>query len=405
MFSASYQKTLRAHLSESQYLTLELLLLLLQVHRQVQLSTLASVFPQPIHYRSRIRSLQRFLLLPQLSIKALWFPLLKHWIRQVQTGRGLNRQQRRRLHRLQHRSSGYWLIAIDRTQWRQRNVFMASLIWGTHALPVYWQILEKLGSSDFQGQKRLLKAVLPLLKNKPVLVLGDREFHSPKLAEWLTRQGVSFVLRQKKNLHLQTAGNSDYQVLKEMGFKPGMSHFYRQVLCNKGDGLGPFNVAVYWKRKYRNQGPKEPWYLLTNLSTLKQALKLYRCRWGIEQLFKDCKSGGYNLEATRVNDKRFLALMVLVAIAYCLATFQGQDLKHTELDIDAGRIDEHQDKTPRQSEFSLGLYGQRWRYAMELWAERAFQLIALKPHKRLYFQRGFVTYPLCSNASRLVVAQ
>ncbi len=87
-------------------------------------------------------------------------------------------------------------------------------VWGTHALPVYWQILNKLGSSDLQVQKRLVKAVLPLFKNYPVLVLGDREFHSPKLAQWLSARGVSFVLRQKKNLHLQTAGNSDYQLLK-----------------------------------------------------------------------------------------------------------------------------------------------------------------------------------------------
>jgi len=40
MLSESYQKTLRAHLNESQYLTLQLLLLLLQVHRQVKLSVL-----------------------------------------------------------------------------------------------------------------------------------------------------------------------------------------------------------------------------------------------------------------------------------------------------------------------------------------------------------------------------
>jgi hypothetical protein len=65
MLPASYQNTLRVHLSETQYLTLELLLLLLQVHRQVKLSTLASVFPQPIHYRSRKRSLQCFSALPQ----------------------------------------------------------------------------------------------------------------------------------------------------------------------------------------------------------------------------------------------------------------------------------------------------------------------------------------------------
>jgi len=40
MLSESYQKTLRAHLNESQYITLQLLLLLLQVHRQVKLSVL-----------------------------------------------------------------------------------------------------------------------------------------------------------------------------------------------------------------------------------------------------------------------------------------------------------------------------------------------------------------------------
>jgi IS4 transposase len=50
-------------------------------------------------------------------------------------------------------------------------------------------------------------------------------------------------------------------------------------------------------------------------------MAIYRCRWGIEQLFKDCKTGGYNLEATQVNDQRFLALVLLIALAYTLATF------------------------------------------------------------------------------------
>jgi hypothetical protein len=116
MFPTFYQTTLRAHLNESQYLTLQLLLLLLQAHRQVKLSLLASVFPQPIQYQSRKRNLQRFLVLPQLSVKLLWFPLIKYWVRQVQTGHRLNRGQRRHLRKLKHHKHGYWLIAIDRTQ-------------------------------------------------------------------------------------------------------------------------------------------------------------------------------------------------------------------------------------------------------------------------------------------------
>ena len=121
MFPVSYQKTLRAHLNESQYLTIQLLLLLIQVHRQVKLSILASVFPQPIQYQSRKRNLQRFLVLPQLSIKALWFPLIKYWIRLEQTGKRLNREHRRRLKKLKHQKFGYWIVAMDRTllDWSQ----------------------------------------------------------------------------------------------------------------------------------------------------------------------------------------------------------------------------------------------------------------------------------------------
>jgi hypothetical protein len=154
MFPAFYQTTLRAHLNESQYLTLQLLLLLLQTYRQVSLSVLASVFPQPIQYQSRKRNLQRFLVLPQLSVKLLWFPLIKYWVRQVQTGHQLNREQRRQLSRLKHHKYGYWIIAIDRTQWKGRNVFMVSLVWGTHALPVYWEVLKQVGNSDLNTQKR-----------------------------------------------------------------------------------------------------------------------------------------------------------------------------------------------------------------------------------------------------------
>jgi len=32
-------------------------------------------------------------------------------------------------------------------------------------------------------------------------------------------------------------------------------------------------------------------------------------------------------------------------------------------------IQQHQDKYPRQSDFSFALYGQLWIYGMELWAD------------------------------------
>ncbi len=60
---------------------LEILVMLLQFHKTVTGEKLATVFPQPILFESRRRSMQRFLSLPQLSIQLLWFALLKCWVR------------------------------------------------------------------------------------------------------------------------------------------------------------------------------------------------------------------------------------------------------------------------------------------------------------------------------------
>jgi hypothetical protein len=341
--------------------------------------------------KSRIRNLQRFLILPQLTVKLLWFPLIKYWIRHVENGTALNRQQRRCLKKLKSKHGGFWIVAIDRTQWKHHNVFMASVIWGTHALPLYFEQINHRGNSDLACQKHLIKQVLRLFKSKkhPILILGDREFHSPKLADWLESRAAYFCLRQRKSLHFKTALSSEYEIIGDKGFKPGQSDFYTQVLCNKEDGIGPMNLAVYWKRKYRGNGPAEPWYILTNLPNLKQTLAIYRARWGIEQMFKDMKTSGYNLEQTKVNDIRFLALLLLIMMAYTMATLYGHRVRDMKVAGYATRIPEYINEPPRTSDFHVGLYGYAWIFSMMLWADFVMPLLDLKPHKRLYFQRGF----------------
>jgi hypothetical protein len=103
-------------------------------------------------------------------------------------------------------------------------------------------------------------------------------------------------------------------------------------------------------------------------------------------------------EDTKVNETRFLALVLLIVIAYSLATMHGQRMKKLGIETYAGRIQQHQDKYPRQSHFSFALYGQLWIYGMELWADLALNLIDLKPHKRLFFQRGFQALSLMKQA-------
>jgi hypothetical protein len=72
-----YTTCLGDYLSESQLLTLEILVWLLQVHKQVRIERLAACLPIPILYESRRRHLQRFLVLRNLSVPLVWFPLIK----------------------------------------------------------------------------------------------------------------------------------------------------------------------------------------------------------------------------------------------------------------------------------------------------------------------------------------
>ncbi|NEO50247.1 MAG: hypothetical protein F6K55_41660 [Moorea sp. SIO4A3] len=58
----SYQQHLQLYLNHKQILTLEILVSLLQAHKQVTLEKLAAYLPLPILYESRRRHLQRLVL-------------------------------------------------------------------------------------------------------------------------------------------------------------------------------------------------------------------------------------------------------------------------------------------------------------------------------------------------------
>jgi hypothetical protein len=175
MLPQFYQRVFETHLSPTQYLTLQLLILLVQSHRKVWLSQLAQLFPQPIKYESRRRNLQRFLNLPTLSAKLLWFPIIKQLLKQHYRSSGGNRFHRRLAKKLKLIHQGYLLLVIDRTQWKDRNLMMLSLVWGQHALPVYWQLLSTKGSSNLAAQTKVLAPVVRLLRPYRVVLLGDRE--------------------------------------------------------------------------------------------------------------------------------------------------------------------------------------------------------------------------------------
>lgn len=86
----------------------------------------------------------------------------------------------------------------------------------------------------------------------------------------------------------------DYQQLSRIGLTSGSKLFLTEVAFTKEKGGGQFNLAAHWQKKSKQKLLNEDWYILTNLDSLAAALKAYKARSGIEAMFKNCHSGGYN---------------------------------------------------------------------------------------------------------------
>ncbi len=209
-------------------------------------------------------------------------------------------------------------------------------------------------------QKRLIRPLLRLFKGYRILVLADREFHSIKLAHWLHSEGIDFVLRQKQGTYIRQE-NESYQSLQSLGLNPGISFFLNRIQSTKQKGFGKFNLAGYYKRKYRGKLEPAGWFLLTNLDSLKDAIKAFKSRSGIEAMFGDCKTGGYNLESTYADGQRLIALILLIAIAYTCAILAGRNSRSLGLQNYVGRLKELKRLHRRHSAFWVGLYGRFWR--------------------------------------------
>jgi hypothetical protein len=105
--------------------------------------------------------------LPKLKIEKIWLPIFQAWLKTE-----LESQQ------VVH-------LAIDRTKWECINLLTVSLIWEKRALPIYWELLPKQGNSNFEQQITVISKIIPLFADYKIVVLGDREFCSVKLGNWL----------------------------------------------------------------------------------------------------------------------------------------------------------------------------------------------------------------------------
>jgi Transposase DDE domain len=223
------------------------------------------------------------------------------------------------------------VLTMDRTDWEKRqkdiNILSVAVAYEGRALPLFWIVLGRKGSSSFKHWKQVLTPVIEGLKqmewlsNIPIHVVADREFASPKLAEWLKKEySIDSTVRIKRSMYLSEDGKPETKIsmlLKNM--KKGTRFvMHNQKVTRDCDFL--MNILFKW-----DEGFDEPLIVATTLENPELSDETYAKRAWIEPMHKDWKSNAFDLENTRVTDpKRIETLLIPVAFAYVLSVMEGK---------------------------------------------------------------------------------
>ena len=114
-------------------------------------------------------------------------------------------------------------------------------------------------------------------------------------------------------------------------------------------------------------------------------------------MFRDCKSGGYNLESSQANQQRLTNLILLIASAYTASCLAGLKMRNTGYQEYINRLKMEGKDRPRHSYFWTGLYGTTWILSMDIcwvWVEN---LMKTALNKLPFYLQGLKAMKLIPN--------
>lgn len=191
------------------------------------------------------------------------------------------------------------------------QLLMVAICYRRRTIPLAWTWVKgNRGHCSARKQLALLSYVRGLIPpDSAVLVVGDSEFGPNDVLKQLDQWGWSYVLRQQPNWLVQSTPLAPWQRLDTLLTKAGQRLWLPASRLTQKYAY-QVNVLAYWQ-----PGEKAPWLLATNLPTARAALRAYRRRMWIEEMFGDFKGHGFDLETTHL--RHFLRLSRLT-LAVCL---------------------------------------------------------------------------------------
>jgi hypothetical protein len=218
-------------------------------------------------------------------------------------------------------------LALDTTMlWNRICVVVLSVVCHGRAIPLLWQTLEHPSASVSAAESidLLEKADRLLADFGMITLLADRAFPCDQLLSWFVgRSRWRYVMRLPGDTEIHgTTAPLGCQV-RRLRLRRGQCRGFRGVRL-WADGRQSVNLLLAHPT---GLPVAEPWYLISNAEPGLDLVWSYARRFCCEQLFRDQKSGVFQLEDSSLRDpERINRLLLVVAIAVLAGSLQGYAL-------------------------------------------------------------------------------
>lgn len=213
---------------------------------------------------------------------------------------------------------------------------MIAVAYQRRTLPIIWDWVDyPRGHCTGAFQVSLLKRLKPMLpQGIRISFVGDSEFGNVEVIKLLKEWGWDYALRQKGRTLFCQEHDGKWKRIDSFTLKRGQCVWMGHVSLTQTHAC-KIHLVIYWKK-----GEKEPWYLATNQLSGLPAIRLYKRRMWIEEMFGDMKGHGFDLELSRLRTpKRLSRLTLAVCILYVWLVTTGEYVLQNKLNGEVDRTD------------------------------------------------------------------
>lgn len=199
---------------------------------------------------------------------------------------------------------------------------VVTLCIGKQAIPIYFRCFEGKKDNDafsFKTIKDALTRAHSYFPDSEIIFLADRWFNDPSIFNLIDSMADKYVIRTKTNIKISFDGKT-FTPLSDIKANKFVAKHFNNVYFSETQKVKT-NIVIS-----SSLNTDDPWYLVTN-DNPKSAIKHYSKRFGgIEFVFKDQKSNGFNLEKTTTrNVEVFKKMFGATCIAIVWLTILGAD--------------------------------------------------------------------------------